>query len=157
MIEFKGELSGKCRKYMLDRQNKITIYAALFVALIFAIPTVIIGIFLEPLALIFCVLYVFIIVYPLIFKDKGNNVLPTRVYVDIENHEIVSESEHFCYGKNISLVEQVIDMGEWYRIVFCLNEGNVRFVCQKSLLTQGTLEEFEALFEGKIVRQDSDS
>jgi hypothetical protein len=28
-----------------------------------------------------------------------------------------------------------------------------KFICQKDLLTEGTLEEFESLFEGKIIKK----
>ena len=53
----------------------------------------------------------------------------------------------------IDSVKRVVDYGEWYDFVFYYSDRDLYFVCQKSLLTKGTLEEFEALFEGKIVRK----
>ena len=41
----------------------------------------------------------------------------------------------------------------FYFIKFPFGKYSDKFICQKSLLTQGTLEEFEALFEGKIERK----
>ena len=42
---------------------------------------------------------------------------------------------------------------KYYKIFFIFPYKSQRFVCQKDLLVQGTIEEFEAVFEGKIVRK----
>ena len=47
----------------------------------------------------------------------------------------------------------IIDYGEWYYVKFNLGDRDPYFVCQKDLLKNGTIEEFEALFEGKIERK----
>ena len=51
----------------------------------------------------------------------------------------------------LNSVKEILDYGEWYYFIFNYEDRDPYFVCQKDLLTQGTLEEFEALFEGKIV------
>ena len=40
-------------------------------------------------------------------------------------------------------------MGTWYKIKFNL-KFNMYFVCQKDLLVEGTLEEFEEIFKDKL-------
>ena len=50
----------------------------------------------------------------------------------------------------VNSVTRVLDYGEWYYLLFEFDSRDIYFVCQKSLLTKGSLEEFEALFEGKI-------
>ena len=55
----------------------------------------------------------------------------------------------------ISDAKQLRDFGEFYEIVFPFGKVSDKFICQKNLLTQGTLEEFEKLFEGKTTRDSS--
>lgn len=50
-------------------------------------------------------------------------------------------------------VKNVYDHGEFYDLVFPFGKISGKFICQKNLLTEGTLAEFEALFDGKIVRK----
>ena len=66
------------------------------------------------------------------------------------------ENEDFCVTKNLSEVTVVYDMGEWYHIHFgCKYDRWARFICQKDLIQGATIEEFEKLFENKIVRKFS--
>ena len=48
--------------------------------------------------------------------------------------------------------KQVRDFGEFYEIVFLFGKISDKFICQKNLLTKGTLEQFESLFNGKLQR-----
>ena len=57
--------------------------------------------------------------------------------------------------KPISKVKKVIDMGEWYYIIFKFGDISNSWICQKDLITQGTIEDFEKIFEGKIKRDKS--
>ena len=53
--------------------------------------------------------------------------------------------------KEISMVKRVLDMEEYYCIIF--KRGMNDFVvCEKKLLINGSTQEFEKLFEGKFVR-----
>ena len=54
----------------------------------------------------------------------------------------------------ISSICQIVDYGEWYYLVFDYGDKDLYFVCQKDLLTGGTIEEFENIFEGKIFIND---
>ena len=47
------------------------------------------------------------------------------------------------------------DFGEYYVLIF-RDSGNLsQIICQKDLLINGTIEQLEELFDGKIVRKQS--
>lgn len=49
---------------------------------------------------------------------------------------------------------KVIDYGDCYYLVFSLvGDPSGSWVCEKDLLVQGTIEEFERIFAGKIVHR----
>lgn len=77
-------------------------------------------------------------------------IIPARIVIDGDS--MVSEGESFCVSRSVSQVKKVVDAGAWYHIYFAGRNKSLRFVCQKDLLVQGTLEEFEKLFEHKIVK-----
>ena len=53
----------------------------------------------------------------------------------------------------ISDVKKVVDHGEFYELSFVFGKVSDKFICQKSLLTKGTLEEFKAMFGDKVYRK----
>ena len=86
MIVFKGEVSSKCKEFLLKEETKNSFISTLIACGIFIIPIICAAVFYNKIFFIFP------------YKSQ-------------------------------------------------------RFVCQKDLLVQGTIEEFEAVFEGKIVRK----
>ena len=75
---------------------------------------------------------------------------PFVAKITIEDERVIYEHGNVYNSYDISEVIEVIEYQEYYHILF--NNFNKNYVCQKDLLTQGTIEEFEALFEGKITR-----
>ena len=154
MIEFNGEITGNCKKYMLKRSSRLGVIAALIVAVLFEIPAIILlSIMLD---------WIFIITLPVLClfvflagatpdPKTHSSILPTKVSITTTN-EIISESESFHYTRSIEDVKEVVDFGEWYHIFFYPECKNGHFVCQKDLLTKGSIEEFEKIFEGKVIR-----
>lgn len=53
----------------------------------------------------------------------------------------------------ISKAKKVVDYGRYYYIFLYRLDPSKGIVCQKDLLIKGTLEEFEKLFDGKIIRK----
>ena len=49
-------------------------------------------------------------------------------------------------------VKGVRDFGEYYVLIFRGSGNFSQIICQKDLLTNGTIEQFEELFDGKIMR-----
>lgn len=78
---------------------------------------------------------------------------PQRIYIDLEDRMIVSEiigsRESF---RMIDDIVQVNDHGEFYTFKFNSRRNHYNFIVQKDLITQGTIEEFEEIFEEVLVR-----
>lgn len=153
MIEFNGELSVKCKEYLLKEEAKVSLISALIVSILFCIP-IIFAIFMIHLIFILAVLVLIMFVLLSAVRPSPkyySRIIPIRI--TIEDDTIVSEGKNFCYTRLFSQVKKVIDLGEWYQIYYYFPYKNLRFVCQKDLLVEGTLEEFEELFKDKLVRK----
>ena len=85
-------------------------------------------------------------------NEKGYGLIMTK-RVMIGNNYLECEGDQFHDIKSIDRVKSVIDYGEWYQIEFRLPGNSQRFICQKDLITQGTIEDFENLFADKIIRR----
>ena len=155
MIEFKGEPTGECRKFLLKKQVKIQATGSIVSATIFTIPTIATAILWKPIALLFLIPLGLLVIFSLITPAKSSqkNFMPKRVYIDLEEESIVHECEKMERFHMLHSVEKVLDYCEWYYFVFNYENRDPYFVCQKSLLSSGSIEEFEALFEGKIERR----
>ena len=154
MIEFNGDITGNCQKYMLKRSSHLGRIGALITAVLFGIPAIIISIVWDWIVIIILpVLCLFVFLAGATPEPKTHSsILPTKVTITTTN-EIISESESFHYTRAIADVKEIVDLGEWYHIFFYPECRNGHFVCQKDLLTKGSIEEFEKIFEGKIIRK----
>lgn len=154
MIEFKGEISEECLKYLHKKETNdgrilgsIMSSIAIIVVIIIACTWRIEALILAIMPIVF-----FIMVY---IPQKGiEDRAPKRI--SIEENLLVFESEKFSAIREIEEVKAVIDLGDWYYISLYFPHKWGYYVCQKDLITQGTLEEFEALFEDKLVRRIDD-
>lgn len=74
-------------------------------------------------------------------------------HIVIESDIISAEGIQRSETRFLKDVKKVVDMGDWYKIYFYFpNKSNI-FICQKDLIIQGTIDEFERLFQEKIVRK----
>lgn len=80
-----------------------------------------------------------------------NLYVPKKIFIDADT--IRMESEKTVAVKSVVNVKKIIDVGEWYQILFYFPHKNMYFVCQKNLITKGTIQQFEQLFKDKIVRK----
>ena len=154
MIEFNGYLTGKSQKFFCKQIVKLQ---QKFMAVAFIVGFII-------LMIVFYLVFDVIALYPEVIiseiilsalalllpniqtKKEKEKITPQKVY--IENDMIVSKSNAMVDTRFMKDVKEVRDYGEFYYFVF--KAYSYRFVCQKDLLTQGTIEEFENLFAGKI-------
>jgi len=74
---------------------------------------------------------------------------PVKIVIDEE--ALRSYTPKNEYEVSIIYVEKVVDAGDYWYFVFEGGKMPVGYICQKNLLTEGTLEDFEKIFEGKIV------
>ena len=163
MIEFDGKISGAAKKQMFKRGKQMGI-SILVMGLTIFFPFVILmwkdlesfssfSIWQLPIAYIAVCIFLPLIAWVLPISKKDKDALTTcKVFVDKEYIVAIlgNGSEEY---KLISDAKKLNDYGDFYELVFSLRAGkSENFICQKNLLTKGTLNEFEALFEGKIVR-----
>lgn len=101
-----------------------------------------------------CVLTAIFSPYLILIFAKGD--VTQRIYI---NNGLVSAVS--CEGRTrsaqICAIKKVKDFGDYYAMtlpVIC-SIVSVYFICEKDLLTNGTIEQFEELFDGKIVRMQS--
>lgn len=157
MIEFYGILSNECK---IARAKKISKKNGL----VFLLSTIILGLVVLPIGIvkglwyyslgIVLVLVIVTIIAFIVPKRKILNIIiPSYVKINMEFIEIAAVLGN---GKNIrkmSRVKKVVDCGTWYEIFFKFGDITNSCVCQKNLIVLGTIEEFEKLFEGKIIRK----
>lgn len=152
MIVFEGQISGKCKKDVLRRSAKISFIGGLITSIIFAIPTVVLALKID---LIFFLFFLVLIPFPFLAaippKEKYYPVtFPSKITIDTRTGEMIAQSSQFYAESSIAEVVKVLDKGEWYLIYVESKDG--RFICQKNLLTNGTLDEFEKIFRDKIIK-----
>lgn len=155
MIEFNGYLNGSAEKAFF-RKGRNIILKGYLILVPMSLPAIIMGgRILHSVTFIYAVLG-FLLVLPLFFfipqsKKERMALLPKRIYTDGET--IVVIAERYSESKLIGDVSSVIDHGEYYELSFPFGKISDKFICQKSLLAQGTLAEFEALFSNKLIRK----
>ena len=153
MFEFSGELTGSAYKYFKKRMLKLEVgvltfsFGTMFMLLLLISITT--GYWPATIAWLTFYLLLLIILVAFPRKKEKSEVMPTKIFSDVEY--IVSQSKKTEEYLLFEDVKKIVDYGEFYN-VFLNGKYSYAFICQKSLLTQGTLEEFEAHFEGKIER-----
>lgn len=154
MIEFKGELSKTCKEFVVKNEADCARRAATIAYVPFAVAEIIwwavSGNLLVLIALPVLVMAAFLAgIKP---KEKGYGLIMTK-RVTIEGNDLECEGDQFHETKTMDQIKCVIDYGEWYKFEFRLPGNSQRFICQKDLITQGTIEDFENLFADKIIRR----
>ena len=157
MIEFSGEMSEKCVRYMLKEESKGAFYSFLIAGLIFCIPMIVAAFAWYWLCILAvpCAVIIALIAGKPPSKKDYNLIIPSTIIV--YNDVLISKSEKFSHTISIEKVKKIVDMGDWYHIYFDFAHKNPRFVCDKSLIKKGTIEDFEKLFSNKIIRKTKDN
>ena len=152
MIIFEGQISGKCKEGVLRRGAQNSFIGGLITSILFAIPTIILALKIDWIILLF-----FLVLIPFPFlaaippKEKYYPMIfPSKVTINTQTGEMTTKSSQFYAESSTTDVVKVLDKGEWYLIYVKSKDG--RFICQKDLLTSGTLDEFEKVFKDKIVK-----
>lgn len=153
MIEFYGELSSNCKNYIIKKEIQAGVMVTSIIGTLFLIPILVATFLWDWIAIIALVPLIAYITFSFVRPSKKTCRLLFPNRISIEDDFIVSEGDNFSYACPVSEVKKVIDMGEWYHIFFNYRYRNPRFVCQKDLLKQGSINEFEKLFENKIIRK----
>lgn len=154
MIEFNGYLTGASekfffKKYVTYMQNAFIFGLVMVLPLIFMLMRI-----FQTFSIFYgyCAVFAYAMIAVRIKTPKGRKeITPKRIYV-IDNN-LICISDKQSESRGVELVKTAYDYGKFYFLSFPMGKKSGNFVCQKDLLTQGTLEEFEKLFDGKIVRK----
>ena len=158
MIEFVGHLTGNAFKYYkktMIKTSRIVFLIGFGIAMpiMFFVFNLIGSVDLESIlfAASVCLLSAIFLPYPILKFAKGD--VTRRIYI---NDGLVSAVS--CEGRTrsaqICAIKKVKDFGDYYAMTLpgiCVIISGY-FICEKDLLTNGTIEQFEELFDGKIVR-----
>ncbi len=150
MIEFRGELSDYCKNCILKTNRKNVTKIALVVALIAFIPVVIALCSGHWIMLITVPVYVAFVAFAGISPKDLSLLIPDSILID--NEEMVAKSSKFNVKKSTKDIKAIYDMGECYKITFKTMPFYPCFLCQKNLIIQGSVEDFERFFADKIVK-----
>ncbi len=155
MLVFSGDMSVKCIDYMLEKESKLSGICALIASIIVGIPLLFATIFYNALfSLFYSVLILFVLLaFKRASKKNYGNIIPKTIVIE-KDGTMTAEGEKFFWTAFADNVKEVLDCGDWYHIIFLYPYRNPRFVCQKSLIMQGTLDDFEKFFNGKIIRKE---
>ena len=153
MIEFKGELSKELKKIIARRLNTASYVSLLIASIVIALPLALIISWPYSLIVIIGTAYMWIVLF--ISSLICKKAFPQRIYIEVEDEIITLDRGINTHYASLSDVKEVIDNGTWYDIKFyyCARELNRDCICQKDLLTQGTIEQFEELFDDVLVRK----
>lgn len=155
MIVFDGLLDGKAQQFY-HKKGMVFGYAICFVAAIVLMPLIIkIASFMQNWHLIW-IYFIFMMSWPLIMdisKTKRDKISFTPRKIYIKDDQIVCIADKYTETKYIEDVKCVYDHGEFYELTFPFGKISDKYICQKKLLIEGSIEEFEELFGGKIVKK----
>ena len=158
MIQFSGHLSGEAKAFLWKRHKKMD-FASFFIGMLM----------LMPLVLFFSIKYAFwegVIFYLvmilaitlLLFIPPSKSIVkkiePIKIYTEDEYIICVTEVGTET-ARNMNEATKLIDAGSYYYLVFSYGQVSMDFVLQKDLLVEGSLEEFEKIFEGRLERLTS--
>lgn len=155
MIVFNGELSDSAKLHMKKLEANALIIISSIIFVIFSIPTLMLCIYFDWIVSLFFIVFLFPIFGGVLYRVIPTNLqkLRTPTNVSIMRDTLISSGKKYKDGRSIEYVKKVIDYGDWYHIIFYFPHKNVYYLCQKDLISEGTIEEFEELFAEKLVRK----
>ncbi len=151
MIIFEGQITGECLKEY-KKMHKIEVFIALISLLLSWIIANALAIYISKnawftmLAISICILCASLFFAVVLYvRSKPWN----KICIDSTNNTISFSRSKKATCIKLDKISTIDDMGEFYSIP----EIDTAVLCQKSLLVEGTIEEFEKLFEGKIIKK----
>lgn len=161
MIEFNGRLSKECKRYFIESSWKLGFIIALMVCIPFMVLSIVLSIMRDwifILMLIPVAMFIFFAslkpgtsIYRKLYGKNGKVYDGELLWhIVIEGDTISAEGVQRSETKSIGDIKKVVDMGNWYKIYFCFPHKSNIFLCQKDLIVQGTIEEFENIMYEKL-------
>lgn len=160
MIVFKGEHSKECTKYIRKLHHKVKIFQGIFFIIFcegfvgYYCISLLPQYWYQVLFFLFWVFGVmnYFLLRPPTKKEYGN-IMPTSVSI-LDDGTIVSKGQKFKYEIGVENVTEVVDHGTFYELHLNKVQNRGFYICEKALLKRGTIDDFEKIFKGKIVRKE---
>ena len=156
MITFKGEASDNVKRYFKKMEANALVIGVCIFSVLWCVPVLLICIYYDWIVAMFFAPFAFVVIESIVYRFAPTNLnkIQTPVKVEIMSDVMISTGKNFEYARYYDDVKKVIDFGEWYHIVFYWPHKSWSYLCQKDLITEGTIEEFEELFKDKLVRKE---
>ena len=153
MIVFDGLISGSAEKYFFKKLHYYSCLAFYIGMLVFLPLFIVAGILIKSWILIGFYLLTILVVPVFLSLPKSKKekklILPQKIVV--QNDTILCITEKNTEKKYIGTVKKVNKFDDFYEVVFPIGNVSEKFICQKSLLVKGTIEDFEKIFTNKII------
>ena len=149
MIEFNGNLTGKAKKHYIKRLMNSGSLCMIFM---FSLTVPFWLLFGHEIGRIFetvVLLLVTILLMPLLlrlFITKKEKDRMNLKKVTISSEFVKAYSENIKTKNKISKIKKIIDYGEYYDIVFPGFYFTSMYVCQKDLISKGSIKDFEKMW-----------
>lgn len=155
MIVFSGVISDEIQIQTMKRRKQCVFQLASISSVAIIIVSGIFWVILDGELWEWIILSGVLVVVTLLLLWNPRKKLPFRweYHITIDEEKIVQESPLWPkpIEKPINKIKKVLDYEDVYYVIY--SDMNNSIVCQKDLLIEGTIEEFEALFQGKIIRK----
>lgn len=159
MIEFSGRLSEKSIADMAKTMRiKDTLVCTIALIVTSLITWLLVAFkILEPISFLAIVVIALIFAITIVAPFRSAVFRITKkITIDVDNILIEAPELRDSFlpkNKSVHKVKRVVDVGDCYYIIFGLSGINHFWICQKDLIVKGTLDEFEKIFEKRIVRK----
>lgn len=153
-MKFYGMISLKCHQWLIKKLIKYHVFASLCVTVLFAIVFGAVAALYDVLYLLFLLIPLLLLIIsclPFVHNEQCRELVPTNI--TFQNGDIYGEGCRRSIWRSNDQVKAIYDWGAWYSFDFYFPNKNIYLICQKDLIVEGTIEEFEKLFEGKIIRK----
>ncbi len=156
MIKFTGKVDNKIKRKVIKQRDKEASWLMLCGSIIGIFATIICAIVERAIDYKLLIPTIFLIILTIIFFVAPITSRDLRIdwfyTVCIENGTIqktqLGQPELVM---KIDQIKKVIDDGDYYTVIYAGLSNAI--ICQKSLLAEGTLEEFEEVFRDKLKRR----
>lgn len=159
MIEFNGVISKEIVKEYSKKENKINGLLFMPIIIICLVSAIIACIMHHNSFIHFCILTIvaLLIDIALFFVPPRSIVfkLPKKILIQekmiIESLEIDGDII-YKHSYDIKYVKKIIDYGQWFEIKW-KKFFTKRIICQKDLLVNSSIEDFETKFKNIIIKR----
>ena len=150
MIRFYGKINNESQKFIAKKMLRLGLYAMIVLLIVAGFPSILAGVFFDIwFFTIFTGMGMLVALFLSYYTRK--DYYPNLITID--NNQICAEIGKGMATRTFDDVKQIIDYGEFYDIIFYFPNKVLNCICQKDLIQEGTIEDFEELFKDYIVRK----